>query len=87
MILLPFPAFLCYCELLWQYFPLVFLKLQLCQLGSNIPSPSPEVSRKFSRLEEHSRRFTIRQHYLCIHYSKINVPFSQNFSLNHRINT
>jgi hypothetical protein len=34
-------------------------------------------------LEEHSRM--LHQH-LCIHYSKINAPFSQNFSLNHRIN-
>jgi hypothetical protein len=40
MILPLFPAFPCYCELLWQHFPPVFLKLQLCQLGSNIPSPS-----------------------------------------------
>jgi hypothetical protein len=25
--------------------------------------------------------------YLCIHYSKINAPFSENFSLNHREST
>jgi hypothetical protein len=37
IILSLFPTFLCYCELLWQHFPPVFLKLQLCQLGSNIP--------------------------------------------------
>jgi hypothetical protein len=82
----------CYCELLWQYFPLVPLKLQLYKLGSNnqvlhVP-PQEEVARKFSGLEEHSctLHHTPTQH-LCIHYSKINAPFSQNFSLNHRINT
>jgi hypothetical protein len=32
-------------ELLWQQFPPVFLKLQLCQLGSNIPSPSCTPTR------------------------------------------
>jgi hypothetical protein len=31
--------------------------------------------------------FINMSHYLCIHYSKIHIPFTQNFSLNHRINT
>jgi hypothetical protein len=89
-IILPlFPAYLCYFELLGQHFLPVLLKLQLYQLRSNIHIksfmyllPQEELARKFSKLEEHPRRFTIRQH-----YSKINAPFSQNFSLNHRINT
>jgi hypothetical protein len=34
-----FLAFLCYCELLWQHFLPVLLKLQLYQLGSNLPTP------------------------------------------------
>jgi hypothetical protein len=91
MILLLFPAYLCYCELLWQHFLPVHSKLQLYHLGSNIPVlhvPPQKVTRKFSGLEEHSRTLhhTPTQH-LCIHCSKINAPFSQNFSLNHRINT
>jgi hypothetical protein len=72
-------------ELLWQHFQPVFLKLHLHQLGSNIPSRPQEVARKFSGLEKHSRTLhhTPTQR-LCIHYSKINAPFSQNFRLNHK---
>jgi hypothetical protein len=50
MILPVFPAYLCYCELLWQNFPRVLLKLQLYQFRSNIPSPSCTSTRR-SRTE------------------------------------
>jgi hypothetical protein len=62
MILPLFPAFLSYCELLWQHFPRVFLKLQLCRIYQVLHVPPQEVARKFSRLEEHSRCFTMHQH-------------------------
>ncbi|CAH1373273.1 unnamed protein product [Tenebrio molitor] len=44
--------------------------------------------KKLSGFENHSRtvHHTPTQ-YLCIHYSKINAPFSQNFSSNNRTNT
>jgi hypothetical protein len=90
MILPLFPTYLCYCELLWQHFPPVLLKLQLYQLESNIPNPS--CTRR-SRTEilwarkalPHASPYTTQ--YLRIHYLKINAPFSQHFSLNHRTNT
>jgi hypothetical protein len=83
MILPFFQTYLCYCELLWQHFPPVLLKFQLYQLQC-----TQEVARKFSGLEENSRTLHHTQtQYLCIHYSKINAVFSQNFSTNHRINT
>jgi hypothetical protein len=50
---------------------------------------SPQkVPGKFSGLKEDSRTLhhTPTQH-LSIHYLKINAPFSQNFNLNHKINT
>jgi hypothetical protein len=92
MILPLFPSYLCYCELLSQYFPSVLLKLQLYQLRSNIPNPSCTPTRR-SRTEilwargalPHVSPYTTQ--YLCIQYSKINGPLSQNFSSNHRINT
>jgi hypothetical protein len=90
MILPLFPTYLCYCELLWQHFPPVLLKLQLYQLESNIPNPS--CTRRSSteilwarKALPHASPYTTQ--YLCIHYSKINALFSQHFSLNHRTNT
>jgi hypothetical protein len=92
-IILPlFKSYLCYCESLWQHFPPVLLKLQLYHLGSNIPSPSCTPTRR-SRSEilwtrgalPHVSPYTTQ--YQCIQYRKINTPISQNFSLNHRMNT
>jgi hypothetical protein len=89
MILPLLPAFLCYCELMWQHFPSVLSKFQL---GPNIPSLSCTPTRR-SRTEilwaqgalPHVSPYTTQ--YLCIQISKINGPLSQNFSSNHRINT
>jgi hypothetical protein len=90
MILPLFPAFLDYCKLLWQHFPPVFLKLQL----------SIEIEYTKSFMYPHKKEILYTRtrgalptlhhtptQYLSIHYSKINSPFSQNFRLNHRINT
>jgi hypothetical protein len=76
MILPLFPAFPYYYELLWQHFPLVVLKLLLCNWDQVLHVPPQEVVRKFSGLKEHSRTLhhTPTQH-LCIHYSKINTKF------------
>ncbi|CAH1371034.1 unnamed protein product [Tenebrio molitor] len=67
------------------------LKTQLYQSGSNEPSSSCTFKR--SRTEilwargalPHASPYTTQ--YLCIHSSKINALFSQNFSLNRRIKT
>jgi hypothetical protein len=69
-------------------FPLfqTYLLLRIVSIG--IVYPNKKKSHGNSGLEEHSRtlHYTLTQ-YVCIDYSKINAPFSQNFSLNHRINT
>jgi hypothetical protein len=64
------------------------LKTSIVSIGIEYTTylpPQEEVARKLSGPEEHPAHFTIHQH--NIHYSKINAPFSQNFSSNHRINT
>jgi hypothetical protein len=70
-------------EMILPLFPTYLCYCEL--LWKHFSPPHEEVARK---LEEHPRTLhhTPTQ-YLCIHYSKINAPFSQNFSLNHRINT
>jgi hypothetical protein len=82
-----FLAYLCYCELLWQHFQPVLLKLQLYQfqLGSNIPSHSCTPRSRTEILwgrgaHLHTSPYGNTITYLCVYYSKINAPFSQNFS-------
>jgi hypothetical protein len=91
-IILPlFKSYLCYCESLWQHFPPVLLKFQLYNLGLNIPSPSCTPTR--SRTEilwtrgalPHASPYANTISMYPLFENK--RPFSQNFCLNHRINT
>jgi hypothetical protein len=84
-----FPAYRRYCELLWA-FSTSSLKTAILSIGIEYTKSFMYPHKKRwhgNSLDSRSTPARFTTQHLCIQYSKMNAPFSQNFNLNHRINT